>query len=139
MLQLFITIQEQLQKINPENLILPTGEVNENDTVVGVITDLEQQKLFTLARSMQRDSKIAMAHIGVSIGEEKAAHERQCLELQHKGDVAMNVFWAILKDKHSLWNEDSIGIRDGWKVVKIDLSAQKRLHAELAHALFASM
>jgi hypothetical protein len=139
MLPLFSQLQDQLDKLESHELFLPDGKVGKGETELVILSDLELQKLYTLGVMFERDSKIAAVHDSMAHGEAKVNFTRKVAELDQKSEIVLSSFWASLKDKYDLWDHEGIGIREGWKVVKMDLSARDAASGLLGRLLAASI
>ena len=131
MLPIFTFLQEELNQLGAQDLLVPTEPIDEHEEVVGEITDLTLQKLCTVTTFMERDAKIALLHASTTSGDARHVYRSRASELSEKARIGMQAFWVSVKDAHGLWGEESLGLRAGWKIVKIDLDRKRRELEEL--------
>lgn len=108
--------------LSPEELFMPAGEVGEGDHIVGsVADDIPLQGFFTLGMRLAEAAERA----GLDARWEKDPAKQEELlaranELGEKGRHVLEAFWIAVKDSFGLWGQPSVGVREGWQVVRSD-------------------
>ena len=119
----FKLLATELESLSENDLSGPLlAELEEKDHVVGDITsDLELQKFYVFGRRLIAESERLL----IDAREARSREERgelvsRAQELNDKGHLIVNIFWASIKDSFRLWDKSSIGIREEWQVVWSD-------------------
>lgn len=99
----------ELQEI--QDYAEPKQELSPNDDYVGEMS-IDLKKLFTLLRSSQK--ALAAAIVEAQFGDVQAGKVR---ELRQKAKAIEDIFWISVKDEHSLWEKERVGVRRGFRVV----------------------
>ena len=104
----------EIQEVN--ELIEPTEEVKEGETIAGVISD-ELKKIWTLCKSIKRSAELLEIEMRYSkpTDEERA----RVSELMAKGRALEVIFWIGAIDDLQLWgHSEQCALRVGWQVVE---------------------
>lgn len=97
---------------------LPFLPIQKGEKVIGEIPQ-DLRKLWSLYVSWSKASaEEDVKAIFSSTEEEKKIHETRSCEIDHKSSLVAQILWVSVRDRFSLWEEDMIGIRDGWKIVR---------------------
>jgi len=108
----------ELVELNPGNPFEPMVDVNpDRDHVVGEVSDELRRLYLTAIRWIKTSMEI---NVEANFTQDTQQAERLAIkahELQEKGKILRNIFWAALKDEHKMWNKPSVGLRSGWIAV----------------------
>ena len=103
-----------------EGLVLPEAPLGPNDHVVGILDD-DMKKLYTLYRSVDKQSDLARLEYVHSSSEDRVSLSSRARELQMKAATLKDIFWIGVQDSFGLWDKEYVGVRVGWQVVWYDL------------------
>ena len=100
-----------------QDLIEPTVEVKEGETIVGVVSD-ELKKLYTYWKGLKKSGDLQIVEL-----EYKKATDQEhgkIAELKTKARALEMLFWVGVCDELHLWGHTEMlpGIRIGWQVVE---------------------
>jgi len=107
----------ELEGIKDSEIIEPDAPLEKGDQQVGVM-DTTARQMFTLMRLLRKDAK--QNKLDAEYCTDKVAkveHEARYREYAIKSELISGLMWAGIKDEFSLWNEDYIGVRQGFQVV----------------------
>ncbi len=98
------------------DLVEPTEELKEGETVVGVISE-DLRKVYTLWQTMEKQSEILAVEIKYT--KESDQNRAKLFEMKTKAKGLEMIFWIGAMDELGLWGHvEQRGIRTGWKIVE---------------------
>ncbi|MBI5913644.1 hypothetical protein HY839_04370 [Candidatus Azambacteria bacterium] len=114
------TLLQEIDGIDPDEF-KPIDEVAPGEHVVGVVSE-GYKKLYALAERYQEKGDGAFdQEMRRALGH-KIPKRVLCPEsaggLHEKATAVRGIFWASIRDAHGLWGKE-IGIRKGWKIVRV--------------------
>ncbi len=83
--------------------------------------DVELQRLWTLGRRLRVEARRTIADAQLAKKDAQQELLTRANELDQKGELVLDIFWASIKDSFNLWDKASIGIREGWQVIWSDV------------------
>lgn len=98
------------------DLIEPTEEIREGETVAGVVSD-DLKKIWTLYKSIKKSADL----LEVELRYTKASAQEygKIVELMTKAKALEIIFWIGAEDELQLWSRPGqTDLRAGWRVVK---------------------
>ncbi len=103
-----------IQDVN--DLIEPTDEIKEGETVAGVMSD-ELKKILTLCRSLKKSAELLTVELKYTKGSDP--ERTRIAELMTKATVLEMIFWIGVRDELQLWDQrEHLALRVGWQMVK---------------------
>lgn len=98
------------------DLMEPTEEIREGETVVGVVSD-ELKKIWTLFRSLKKSAD--MLHVEMQYSKASTEERGKLVELMAKARALEMIFWIGALDELQLWgHQEQCAMRVGWQVVE---------------------
>ncbi len=121
-------IATDIEEVSGDGLPVPDAPVGEGEQELGVATP-DQQKLYLLAMRWEKAAaECAIAARFARQQEDKQRFNARGVSFLHKACLIKEGFWIELRDTFHLW-EQSVGIRDGWKVVSFEAPTNSILAA----------
>lgn len=110
------TINEQVEKLDPKNIIEPKTPIQPGDHVLSeIVEDESLKKLYTLFKeySLLLD-KLTKA---IAMLEEPSEEALSIVEeFAYRANILQDLFFEAICAKHKLWNKDEVHVRKGWKI-----------------------
>ena len=99
-----------------EELVEPTDEVKEGETIVGTVPD-ELKRLWSLHKSMKKAAEMMEIELRYTKG--SAQDRGKVCELMGKAKALEIIFWTGVLDEWQLWGHpEQTALRVGWQVVE---------------------
>lgn len=100
----------------------PEGEIEKNEQFVSFLSD-NAKRIKILANHYEKESQIAQHCTQIAIlkdqEEDAASFKLKCLRMSHRANILTRIFWEQCRAENPLVKTASIGVRKGWKLVKL--------------------
>lgn len=97
-----------------------SDEDDDEETVIGVVTSKATRGLYVLSRILGAEHMLE--HAKAECAEDPVIadeHDEKAVVLDMLSDVARELFWAQAKIDLGFYEEENVGIRAGWVVIKV--------------------
>lgn len=112
-------ITEFFDELNVEesSSFTPTGDTKPTEEKILIMEDETLKKLYSLYTFYTREAELAKVSLQYAPNDQSTRVNAE--RLVGKSEVLRELFWYLLKERYpELWNEDGIGIRTGWIIVR---------------------
>jgi len=105
----------EMAEVDESEYCEPAMELESSDTIVGDMNE-DHKKLWTLwklaqLKGAQIKTKVLLGG-GLTDDENSQVHK-----VEARAEVLRGLFWMAVHDDFDLWNESTIGVRKGYKIV----------------------
>ncbi|MBI2124849.1 hypothetical protein HYT92_03590, partial [Candidatus Pacearchaeota archaeon] len=115
----------ELDKIEPGQLVNLEGEVKPHDNIAG-IASVEIKRICTLrANTADAGIKLSRRIMLANNPDEVAKLEEEITRTDKKCDLLDSLLWFALRDEFKLWGKHSVGIKKGFVVVWADETSKE--------------
>ena len=118
----------------------PMDEVGSGERVIGEVDDA-CRRLYALAQEYKRYAAEKRGEASTTPFIESSS-KRHCLEearnMERRASAVMEIFQVSVRHAHNLWDE-KIGVRKGWKLVRIAIDEVPNTARFFAHTPFKEM
>jgi hypothetical protein len=107
---------DEIEVTDPSMMSVPHKDEKGDKFLISIGDDIFLKKVFILSLAYKREAE----QIGVQLNYEPDNKEKETegSRLNERASLLRDLFWLLARDKYNLWNQTSLGIRTGWKIVE---------------------